>query len=130
MARKTVDPIAEVTPAEMLDLIGRATDGSDVTAEEIAAFLAAGHSPAKQRRVLRWVSESMKRARKALGQGDPVPEVWVRPAHRGRVTGYSLVCLGCGLVASKLAPSKRSAELAAVGHLRADHESVGHIDVR
>lgn len=119
--------LEEVTPEELLGVIGRATDGSDVTKEEVAAFLRAGHDRKTEARVLAWLARTAKQARKALNLGEPEAEVLVRPAHRGRVTAYSLACLGCGLVAPKLAPSKRHAELAAVGHLRTDHESVGRI---
>lgn len=122
--------LEEVTPEELLRYIGRATDGSDVTKDEVAAFLRAGHDTKTEGRVLRWLSRVGKNARKALKLEEPQAEVLVRPAHRGRITGYSMACLGCGLVAPRLAPSKRLAELAAVGHLRTDHDSVGHIEVR
>lgn len=125
----TAPPLDDVTPEELLNYIGRATDGSDVTAEEVAAFLRAGHNQKTEARVLGWLSRVAKRAKKAFGAGETVAQVIVRPAHRGRITGWSLVCLDCDLVASKLAFSKRAAELAAVGHVRADHRSVGHITV-
>lgn len=119
----------EVSPAELLDLLGRATDGSDITAEEVAAFLAAGHDAKTERRVLAFLSKVAKNARRLVSAGEPEAEVLVRNAGRGRVTGWSLVCLGCGLVGEKLAASKRLGKLAAIGHLRVDHESVGRITV-
>ena len=122
--------LEEVTPEELLRYIGRATDGSDVTTDEVAAFLGARHSAKVERRVLAWLSKTMKKASALVKAGEPEAEVVVAPAHRGRVTGYSMACLGCGLVAPKLAPSKRFAQLAAIGHLRVDHDSVGHIEVR
>lgn len=64
----------------------------------------------------------------ALVDAPPV-RVVVRPAHRGRVTGFSLACRGCGMVAPRLAPSKTAARLAAAGHLRADHDGEGEIDL-
>lgn len=121
--------LEEVSPEELLDLLGRPTDGSDVTADEIAAFLAAGHDRKTEGRVLLYLSGVMKRARRAVLAAEPEAEVLVRPAPRGRVTGWSLACLGCGLVAARLAPTKRAGELAAVGHLRTDHESIGTIRV-
>jgi hypothetical protein len=57
----------------------------------------------------------------------PTVRVEVRPAHRGRVTGFSLACRGCGMVAPRLAPSKAAARLAAAGHLRSDHDGAGEI---
>ena len=119
----------EVSPAELLALIGRETDGSDVTDEELAALLAAGHDEVTTARVAAWVARARKKAKKVLGLGDVPAEVLVRPAHRGRVTGYSLTCLGCGLVAPRLAASKRLGALAAAGHLRADHDGAGEIAV-
>lgn len=121
--------LEEVTPAELLHYIGRATDGSDVSKEEVAEFLRAGHDAKTEARVLGWLSRVAKKARKAVGQSEPTAEVLVRTAHRGRVTGFSLACLGCGLVAPKLAGSKRAGQLAAIGHLRTDHDSVGTIEV-
>lgn len=119
----------EVTPEELLGYIGRATDGSDVTKEEVAAFLRAGHDARTEARFLGWLSRVAKKAKQALGHDDPTAEVLVRTAHRGRVTGFSLACLGCGMVAPRLAGSKRAAQLAAIGHLRTDHDSVGRIEV-
>lgn len=125
----TTDVLEDLTPEELLRYIGRATDGSDVTKDEVAEFLRAGHDRKTEARVLGWLSRVAKRAKKALLVGEPDAEVVVRAAHRGRVTGFSLVCVGCGTVADKLASSRRSAELAAVGHLRTDHDSVGSIRV-
>jgi hypothetical protein len=126
----TLEPdVEELSPSELLTYIGRATDGSDVTKDEVAAFLRAGHDAKTEARVLGWLSRVAKKARKAVGAGDVEAEVIVRAAHRGRVTGFSLVCLGCGLVAPRLAPSKKAAKLAAIGHLRTDHDSVGRIEV-
>lgn len=118
--------VLDVTPAELLDLLGRPTNGSDVTADEVSAFLAAGHDDATTRRVLDYLSRVGKKVKRAVLAGEPIPEVTVMAAHRGRITGFALVC-SCGLVASKLAGSRRLADLAAVGHLRADHDSVGRI---
>lgn len=126
----SVDALDDVTPEELLRYIGRATDGSDVTTEEVGAFLSAGHSAKTQKRMLAWLAKTMKRAALLVSAGEPEAEVVVATAHRGRVTGYSMACLGCGLVAPRLASSKRFAQLAAIGHLREDHESVGRIDVR
>lgn len=117
----------EVSPAELLDLIGRATDGSDVTPAEVAEFLAAGHDARTERRVLAWLAKVGKRARKLVAVDEPDAEVVIAPAHRGRITGYSLRCEGCDLVAPKLASSRRMAQLAAIGHLRSDHDSIGTI---
>lgn len=127
MSRRSGDVLEDVTPDELLRYIGRATDGSDVTAEEVAAFLRQGHGQKTERRVLGWLSRVAKNARELVGQKEAEAEVLVRPANRGRVTGWSLACLGCGLVASQLAASKRLAELAAVGHLRMEHHSVGTV---
>lgn len=123
-----VDVLEDVTPEELLAFIGRATDGSDVTPEEVSAFLSAGHDEATERRVLGWLARIGKRARRAMGRREAEALVLVRPAHRGRVTGFSLACT-CGVVASKLASSRRAGELAAIGHLRADHASIGSVQV-
>lgn len=119
--------VDDVTPAELLGYIGRATDGSDVTAEEIAAFLAAGHDEKTQNRVLRWVSKVARKAKELAAGGEVEHVVTIRTATRGRVTGFSMAC-SCGVAASRLAASKRLAGLAAAGHLRLDHESVGRIE--
>ena len=121
--------VYEVTPEELLRFLGRATDGSDVTKEEVAAFLRAGHDAKTEARVLGWLSRVGKRARRLVNREEPKAEVLVRPAPRGRVTGWSMACDVCQLVAPVLAPSKRAAELAAIGHLRSDHESVGSVIV-
>ncbi len=124
----TAPPLDEVSPEELLRYIGRATDGSDVSKEEVAAFLRAGHGARTEARVMGWLSRVAKKAKRAMAT-ETKAEVLVRTAHRGRVTGYSLACLGCGLVAPRLAGSKRAAQLAAIGHLRTDHDSVGRIEV-
>lgn len=122
--------VADVSPTELLDLLGRETDGSDVTVEELEALLRSPHvSTSTKSRVVGYVARLKKRAARALGQGDPKAEVLVRPAHRGRITGYSMACLGCGLVAQRLAPTKRLGELGAIGHLRTDHDGAGVVDV-
>ena len=118
----------EVTPEELLDLLGRPTDGGDVTAEEIAAFLAAGHDEPTKRRVLGWLSKVGKKVRAAANREATVEEVTVYPVHTGRVTGYEMRC-SCGLKSKRLAASKRLAGLAGVGHLRADHDSVGRVSL-
>lgn len=119
----------EVTPEELLDLLGRATDGSDVTTEEVAAFLASKAPEKTKARVLAYLSRVRKKVAKLALAGEPDAEVIVRQAHRGRVTGWSMACLGCGLVAPRLAPSKRLASVGALGHLRTDHDGIGTVDL-
>jgi len=119
----------DLSPAELLEFIGRESDGSDVTKEEIAEFLRQGHDRKTEARFMGWLTRARRRAKEAFVGREPDAEVVVRPAPRGRVTGWSMVCLGCGLVAPQLAGSKRLGELAAVGHLRTDHRSVGTVRV-
>ncbi len=62
------------------------------------------------------------------------PVVRIRPANRGRVTGFSVVCVvkEGGHVEHGpmpvLAPSRNAAILAGWTHLESEHGSIGHLD--
>jgi hypothetical protein len=56
----------------------------------------------------------------------PGPTVQIAPAHRGRVTGYSVACTDHGAM-PVLAPSKPAARLAATRHIDAEHLGQGRL---
>lgn len=118
----------DLTPEQLLDLIGRPSTGADITSEEVAAFLAAGHDRKTERSFLKWVSRVSKKVREKAGQGEPLAEVTIHAPRGGRVTKWAGKCEACPKVGAQWAErTKRESELHGIAHIREQHDNAGRL---